>query len=138
MGHHQAVLRMIVRLPFPDKSLMPNRKNGRHWTTTQAIKTAQHDAAFYATRQAMQGWMPPNGNMALSLLYLTPDKRHRDCDNMLAASKPMIDGIAKALGVDDSRFKPILVDWLSGPKGGALIAAIGVEIRSGMNLQEVS
>lgn len=127
---------MIVRLPFPDKSLMPNRKNGKHWSATHAAKTAQHDAAFYATKQAMQGWEAPEGNIALSLLYLAPDKRHRDLDNLLAASKAMIDGMAKALGVDDSRFKPILVDWLSGPKGGALIAAVGVEIRSGMNLQE--
>jgi hypothetical protein len=53
---------------------------------------------------------------------------------MLAASKALLDGMAYALGVDDSRFRPILVDWQHGPKGGALVAAVGVEIRSGMNL----
>lgn len=126
---------MIVRLPFPDASLMPNRKNGKHWSAAYAPKAAQHDAAYYTTKQAMQDWKAPEGNIALSLLYLTPDKRHRDLDNLLAGSKALIDGMARALGVDDKRFRPILIDAAPGPKGGALIAAVGVEIRSGMNLQ---
>jgi len=53
---------------------------------------------------------------------------------MLAASKALLDGMAQALGVDDSRFKPILVDWVQGPKGGALMAAVGIQIISGVNL----
>lgn len=83
----------------------------------------------------MGDYKPPEGNIALSLLFLTPDKRKRDLDGMLSSAKHALDGIAQALGVDDSRFKPILVDAVLGPKGGALIAAVGVEIRSGMSLQ---
>ena len=126
---------MILRLPFPAPELFPNRKNGTHWGATKAAKDSQRDHAYALTHNAARGWIDPRGNIALSLLYLMPDKRHRDCDNMLAASKALIDGMALALRIDDKRFKPILVDWVLGPKGGGLIAAIGCEIRSGMNLQ---
>jgi Holliday junction resolvase RusA-like endonuclease len=125
---------MIVRLPFPSSALFPNRKNGQHWGKTVAERTAQHEAGYLLTKQAKGDYTPPDGPIALSLLFLTPDKRKRDADNMLAASKALLDGMAYALGVDDSRFRPILVDWQHGPKGGALVAAVGVEIRSGVNL----
>jgi crossover junction endodeoxyribonuclease RusA len=125
---------MVVKLPFPSASLFPNRKNGQHWGKTVAERTAQHEAGYLLTKQAKGDYTPPDGPIALSLLYLTPDKRKRDADNMLAASKALIDGMAYALGIDDSRFRPVLVDWQHGPKGGALIAAVGVQIISGANL----
>lgn len=138
MGAAQAICAgwgVIVRLPFPAASLMPNRKNGKHWSATLAAKSAQHWTAHTETQAAKGAWKEPQGDIALSLLYLLPDKRHRDLDNLLAGSKALIDGMAKALGVDDKRFRPILIDTAPGPKGGALIAAIGVEIRSGVSLE---
>lgn len=125
---------MIVRLPFPDPALSPNRAKGRAWQALLAKKLAARDAGFYATKQAATEFEAPSGDIALSLLFLTPDKRRRDADNLLAASKSMLDGMADALGVDDRRFRPILVDWQPGPPGGALLVAVGVEIRSGVNL----
>ncbi len=133
---------MIIRLPFPAPELFPNRKNGKHWKATMAAKHIQIAEARRITNEALREdfantlkpkrWL--NGNIPLSLVYLTPDKRKRDLDNMLAASKALLDGMAQALGVDDSRFKPILVDWVQGPKGGALMAAVGIQIISGVNL----
>tara|TARA_R110000868_G_scaffold129587_4_gene338603 strand:- start:382 stop:768 length:387 start_codon:yes stop_codon:yes gene_type:complete len=127
---------MIIKLPFPAPELFPNRKNGKSWGATSAIKEAQKMLAYCLTKKAMQvtesEW--PDGSIPLSLVYLTPDKRKRDLDNMLAASKALLDGMAQALGVDDSRFKPILVDWVQGPKGGGLIAAVGISIVSSVNL----
>ncbi len=127
---------MIIKLPFPDSSLFPNRKNGKHWTATSAAKDIQKSTAYMLTKQAMQTTQSNfgDGNIPLSLVYLTPDKRKRDLDNMLAASKALIDGMAQALGIDDSRFKPVLVDWVQGPKGGALMAAVGIQIISGVSL----
>jgi crossover junction endodeoxyribonuclease RusA len=58
------------------------------------------------------------------------DKRHRDYDNLLAASKSMLDGIAHALGVDDSRFGPFFLDVEQGT--GETVVAIGVEMVSGV------
>jgi crossover junction endodeoxyribonuclease RusA len=124
---------MIIKLPFPAKELFPNKKNGKHWGATVAIKNNQKKHGYYVTRAAGT-FEDKGGNIPLSLLYLTPDKRHRDCDNMLAASKALLDGVAAALGVDDKRFKPILIDWVLGPKEGGLIVAVGVQIKSGLSL----
>jgi hypothetical protein len=125
---------IVIRLPFPHPSLFPNRKNGKDYHATISAKQKQKDDGFYATKAA-GSFAAPDGYIPLSLLYLTPDKRHRDCDNMLAASKALLDGVALALGIDDKRFKPILIDFALGPdKVGALIAAVGVQISSGVNL----
>lgn len=129
---------MIVRLPFPDPALSPNRAKGRHWTALADAKASARDAGYFATKQAATAFSAPAGDIALSLLFLTPDKRRRDADNLLAASKSLLDGMADALGVDDRRFRPILVDWQPGPPGGALLVAVGVQIRSGMNLEVVA
>lgn len=119
---------LVVRLPFPDPSLFPNRKNGKHWGETNAIKVQQHDAAYWSTKAA-GSFSAPDGYIPLSLLFLTPDKRRRDGDGLLSASKAILDGVAAALGIDDSRFKPILIDWCKGPdKVGALIAGVGVQM----------
>lgn len=125
---------MIIKLPFPAACLFPNRKNGTHFRKTLDVKNKQKEDAFYLTKQAAAGYVAPEGYIPLSLLFLTPDKHARDLDNMLAASKALIDGMARALGVDDSRFKPVLVDWVLGPKGGSLVAAVGVQIVSGASL----
>jgi len=129
---------MVIRLPFPAAALFPNRKNGTHWTKTKAVKDAQRLAGVICTKEAMQD-RPATKKwpefIPLSLVYMLPDKRKRDADNMLAASKALLDGMAEALGVDDSRFRPVLVDWIPGqPKVGALVVAVGVQIRSGVNL----
>jgi crossover junction endodeoxyribonuclease RusA len=119
---------MIIKLPFPDASLFPNRMRGSFHNSTDA-KQKQRDAAFYITKAA-GAYKPESGHIPLSLLFVMPDKRNRDCDNMLAASKWLLDGMAKALGIDDKRFKPLLVDWVHGSAPGALIAAVGVSIVS--------
>lgn len=125
-------MNIVVRLPFPHASLFPNRKNGTHWTKTSGVKSAQRSDAYYATKAA-GAFLWPDGDITLSLLFLTPDGRKRDADNMLAASKPIIDGMASALGIDDSRFRPILIDWCRGPdKVGALIAGVNVQISQAM------
>ena len=127
---------LIVRLPWPDSRLSPNKKNGRVWAGTARIKTEQREAAALCTQAALQLSGPKTweGNIPLSLVYMPKDKRHRDLDNLLAASKAIIDGMAQALGVDDSRFKPILVDSVHCGGEGALIAAVGVKIVSGVEL----
>ena len=124
---------MIIRLPFPDRALSPNRKAGRSWRTTAEAKAQARDAGFVAAKQALSqgplqssadGWIP------LSLVFVTPTKHRRDLDNMLGSAKHVLDGMAAGLGIDDSMFKPVLVDWVAGDKPGAIIAAVGVTIVS--------
>lgn len=39
------------------------------------------------------------------LVFVPPDRRNRDADNMLASMKAGLDGMADAMKVDDSKFK---------------------------------
>jgi crossover junction endodeoxyribonuclease RusA len=70
----------------------------------------------------MQGWKYQGGEVALTLTYEMDDKRHRDADNLLAASKAGIDGMAQALGVDDRHFQPITIYRKAGSTKKQLIA----------------
>lgn len=47
---------------------------------------------------------PPDGRLHVTVEFVPPDRRHRDRDNMLASIKSGLDGLADALGVNDSRF----------------------------------
>ena len=120
---------MIIRLIWQHASLAPNRRSGKHWTATHALKVAAKNDAYIAAKAA-GAFNAPDGDIPLSILFLTPDKRRRDLDGCLSSLKPALDGIAAAIGVDDYRFRPILVDRAPGPKGGAVIVAVGVTIQS--------
>jgi crossover junction endodeoxyribonuclease RusA len=63
--------------------------------------------------------------MALRIEFIPPDARRRDDDNCLSCFKAGRDGIAEALGVDDSRF--VTTFWLSDKpvKGGMVRVSIG-------------
>jgi len=121
---------IVVKLPFPDASLFPNRRNGQHWGKTNDAKVSAHETAFFSTKQVSGGYVPPDGFIPLSVLFVTPTRHRRDWDGMAGAFKAYQDGMAAALGIDDSRFKPVLVDWVEGKKPGACIVAVGVQIIS--------
>ena len=89
---------------------MPNRKNGHHWAKTKGSKDTARDEAFYITKEVFKtSVLHTDGLIPLNITFVQSDKRHRDLDNLLAASKPAIDGIAMALNVDDSIFEPITI-----------------------------
>ncbi len=126
---------MIVSLPFPDPSLFPNRRNGKHWTATNAAKVAAREWAEKAAKQAQGAFIPNDGTLPISIVFVAPDGRHRDLDNCLSAAKAQIDGIADALGVNDRRFRPILIDYIRGDAPGAMIVAVGVQIVSSQAIE---
>lgn len=103
---------MKIKLPYPPKELMPNSKNGRHWAATSKKKNEAIDDAYYATleQKSSLSFELGDGNYKLSLTYYQDDKRHRDLDNLLAASKAHIDGISQALKINDRQFQPITIN----------------------------
>lgn len=119
--------RLIITLPWPDTSLMPNRKNGRHWGGTQAAKVrARQDGYFGAKKALGTSELASQERMPVKITFVAPDARRRDIDNMLACIKPQLDGIAQALRIDDSRFRPItLDDGQDANKVGFLIVEVG-------------
>jgi hypothetical protein len=119
---------IVISLPFPHASLFPNRRAGKHWGATHAEKVTAREDAFYAAKQAQGGFVDDGKPIPVSIVFCAPDNRRRDLDGCLSAMKPALDGIAAALGVDDSRFRPILIDAGTAGKPGAAIVAVGVSI----------
>lgn len=103
---------MIIRISWPDPVLFPNRKGGRHWGAYQRAKESARTEGWAAARSVAGRSQVNLGNRAaVQIMFHAPDRRRRDLDGMLGAIKHHVDGIAKALGVDDSIFRPVSMDW---------------------------
>lgn len=89
-----------VLLPWPPKVLSPNAR--AHWAARSKAAKSYRMQCFLFAKQA--GLVAPAGRVLLSLEFLPPNKRRRDDDNLLAAFKAGRDGLADAMGVDDSLF----------------------------------
>lgn len=125
---------MIVRLPFPPPELFPNRRAGKHWGATHAAKVKAREDGHYLARMESHHFRDRGGDIPVSIVFCPPDKRRRDLDGCLSAMKPALDGIASALGVDDSRFRPVLLNVGPVGKPGAAIVALGVNIVTTMEV----
>jgi Holliday junction resolvase RusA-like endonuclease len=122
---------MIIILPLPDAALNPNRSNGRHWGVTSQIKKQTFSDAFYAVREKYPAGNPIAGDIALTLTFVLPDKRRHDRDNLLASCKAALDGIAKAMGIDDNQFEPITLKRAYDKGNGRVIVEIAKELENG-------
>lgn len=118
---------VAVTLPFPDKDLNPNRANGKHWSVTSGLrKKAKHVGHILGLEAAHRaGWEPHGQDVPMRITFEMPDRRWRDRDNLLAAMKPSLDGIALALGVDDSQFEPVTLRRTYGREPGAVHIEVG-------------
>lgn len=93
---------MRVDLPWPDRDLHPNAR--AHWSVrAKAARQAREFAAWAAKAAGVRGWVR-DGEISVCVAFYPPDRRKRDLDGCLASIKSHLDGIADALGVDDSRF----------------------------------
>lgn len=110
-----------IRLPWPTAALWPNRK--AHWAEVHRSRTkASHDA--YVLCMAQRDLPLAPASVAIDLTFCRPTTTSRfDLDNALAAMKGSLDGIASALGVDDSRFS-IRIAKGEPVKGGEVVVAI--------------
>ena len=50
------------------------------------------------------------GRITTRVMFYTPTKRRSDLDNRLAQIKAGLDGMCKAIGIDDSQLRPITLD----------------------------
>lgn len=115
--------RISIRLPWPDPALFPNRKSGRHWAATFKQKVSAREGGFWAAKQAAGGAKLLKGRRyPVSIVFEARDKRKRDLDGLLGSLKHSLDGIALALGIDDSQFRPVTLD--DRPGDGSVIVEI--------------
>lgn len=117
---------IAITLPWPPKALSPNART--HWAAKSKVAKAYRNTCFLLCRQAA---LPvPAGRALLSLEFIPPDRRRRDDDNCIAAFKSGRDGVAEALGIDDSRFVTQLQISSEIIKGGAVRVRISDYIES--------
>lgn len=113
---------LIIELPPVNMELSPNRKNGKHWSSTQNHKEADRDIGFFHAKNAANGKkLDEYAKYAISIIFYRSNYRRVDLDNLLSASKHRIDGIAKALGIDDRQFKPITIDCQYRKEDGMVV-----------------
>lgn len=89
-------------LPFPPVELSPDSRKHRA-VMARAKKVYRASSRLYCF-QALKGRKVQADRVVVTLVFYPPDKRRRDKDNLLARMKAGIDGIADAVGIDDSRF----------------------------------
>lgn len=92
--------RQQILLPWPAKALSPNARG--HWSQRSRAAKAYRMQCFLFAKKA--GLIAPAGRILLQLEFLPPTARRRDDDNLLASFKAGRDGLADALGIDDSLF----------------------------------
>jgi crossover junction endodeoxyribonuclease RusA len=108
---------IAVSLPWPERILSPNAR--AHWRPkAKATEAARHLAYIY-TRDFVGHTKPCWPAAAIRMVFCPPDRRRRDLDNFISSTKAHRDGIADALGTDDSKFT---VSYAFGEpvKGGAV------------------
>jgi len=118
---------MRIELPWPDARLNPNRSKGRHWAAVHHVRGKARRDAWALTHQASRNGPSYEVGVPvpLRITFVQPDRRQRDRDNLLAAMKPSLDGIADALGINDYQFDPITIRREYGAKPGAVIVEVG-------------
>ena len=107
---------MNVTLPWPPSAILPNHR--AHWSV-KAKAAAKHRADCLLTCQAAGVRSLHWPAASVSLTFCPPDKRRRDLDGMLSASKQLLDALAQATAIDDSRFSLTLTKG-EPVKGGAI------------------
>ena len=113
-----------IELPWPAKELSPNARG--HWAKMARFKKGARELAYWTVQQSArhafldwQGEAPPT----ITVTFHAPDKRRRDLDNAIASFKSAQDGIADALGIDDSKWA-VSYAWGDVVPGGRVIVSL--------------
>lgn len=98
-------MKQEIVLPWPSRDLHPNARV--HWgRRSRAAKKARRDAHLIAKSAGWNHAEWPEGRLHVWIDGYPKDRRRRDADGLLSSLKPVLDGIADAMGVDDRRFVP--------------------------------
>lgn len=91
-------------LPWPVKALSPNARV--HWGVYAKAAKSARKGAFLMMRQVHPLLkVPDNMVVDLEFVFVPPDRRRYDDDNLVHRMKSARDGIADFLQVDDARFR---------------------------------
>jgi hypothetical protein len=110
----------VIILPFPPASLSGHAKG--HWRAKSGPTAQYRDNALEAALAA-DLTVPEEGDIRLHLHFVPPNRRG-DRVNFWNRAKCQIDGIAEALGINDSRFLPSM-SFAEPEKPGRVEVTVG-------------
>lgn len=108
-----------VVLPWPPAILSPNKRP--HWRALARAK-ASYRAACALSVLDQKVPAPAWRQMDVRLVFIAPDRRKRDRDNLGASMKAGLDGLADAWRINDNRFARVsaeIAETLMPAKGAA-------------------
>jgi hypothetical protein len=109
-----------ITLPWPPASLSGH--NTGHWSAKAGVVSRFRKHAWAETL-AVKAKAPEKGDVCIHVRFVPPDKRG-DRTNYPNRIKPVFDGIADALKVNDRRFLPSF-EFAEPEKPGRLEITIG-------------
>jgi len=114
-----------ITLPWPDSKLSPNHRG--HWSVVaKAKKSYRQQCKAIALAGGVGCLQGASGSVLVHLTFVPPDKRRRDLDNLLASMKAGLDGVADAMGIDDSKWK-LAIEMADDPvEGGRVLVEVEV------------
>lgn len=104
---------LLVTVGWPNRSLSPNARV--HRMKLARAKRQSRDEAYLLAYSALRAKpvSPSLGTPKLDVVIIARPavRRSRDEDNLIASLKATLDGIATAIGIDDSRFhiQPLII-----------------------------
>ena len=108
----------VINLDWPPKETHPNARP--HWAVKAKAAKNYRAQSYLATKSQMDQPYKDDGPIDLHVVFYPQTKRKRDLDNLIAAIKPGIDGLADALKINDNRFQ-YLVAKLGDPEKPARV-----------------
>ena len=101
---------------WPDASLSPNSRKDRR-SSTAIRQAARMEARTQVIDQGAR--LPDNTDLKLTVWFYPPNLIGRDLDNSFTMLKPTIDGMCKALEIDDRNIKTAILLWreVQRPRG---------------------
>ena len=99
---------ITITLPLPDKSLQPNRNNGRMYAFSNAARVKAHTMGYEAAKQYF-GEFSNDVPIKIKIIAHKAKNVRYDLDNFLASMKKPLDGVFSGLGIDDSQVVDIRI-----------------------------
>lgn len=104
-----------VIFPWPPAILSPNGRP-HHMALYRAKKL--YKQACWALAKEAHMTAPADSRPLVTMTFVPPTRRNRDADNLVAMMKAGLDGLAEAMGCNDSRFRlgmpVVLTDQIGG------------------------
>jgi crossover junction endodeoxyribonuclease RusA len=111
-----------LQLPFPPSELSPNKR--LHWGSIAKAKANFRAKCNLLTRDQHPEKAKYGQDFDLTMVFVPPDRRHYDRDNLIARMKSGLDGMCDALGIDDIQFMSVTASLSRDSLGGFVQVSI--------------